>query len=764
MGLALAASVVFGISAAQTATFTVCASGCDYTSIQAAVTAASSGDTISIASGTYAESVLIDKPLTIVGVGATKPVITGLAPANYIVKVDAANSVTLDNLAIDGGGAAEGANAFASGIMVNDSGTSASPVEIKNSAVKDIWNVSAIGIFVTGTSSYVDVHDNTISSFDKHGMRFVKSSGKVHGNEIIGDNVDGTSRVQNLITLWGGSNIEIYSNILHNALTAPGMVPTWDSVAVLVTGYNADGSAIASQANVHDNEIYASDSGIVVGSFYTGGSTDGSDASEVVITANRLHDLNWGVNFEQSSASATINGNSFVSIGAVAVNSQISNPGTPPPDLVTPPLGGPGPGSGTVTIGSNWWGQITGPQPGQVASSVATVPDPWCTDGTCSTLSNNANLTALSLSSGTLSPAFSPSTTAYSASVDNGTTSITVTKTTNPGANAVVTGGSNLSVGNNTITVTVTSADEAVIKTYMVTVSRAAPVVDRCPNLGGVQVDMPMGFELVNGQCVLKPNVPVSAPAVPDKPGAVTVVVQPPTGTGTTPPPVTVTTKWDPGTFTVPVTVLVTPQVPVPVPGGTTPLPPAPVAGGFTVGSTTVQLTVTDASGTRVTSFQAPIVIHVSASQAGDVPAYSQDGVIWVIIPRLSSPELPAGQQDGYYRNSDGSIDIYTRHATLFGLLKDTQVPTAPKLKIRVEKTGLRLSWSNTHDNIKIAGYVVSRNGHGYKASRQPHDVVLPLKAGTYTVRARDASGNVSKPSAAVKVVRRGNSFAVAKD
>jgi hypothetical protein len=39
------------------------------------------------------------------------------------------------------------------------------------------------------------------------------------------------------------------------------------------------------------------------------------------------------------------------------------------------------------------------------------------------------------------------------------------------------------------------------------------------------------------------------------------------------------------------------------------------------------------------------------------VPAYF-DGTSWQPIPQLSSPSLPAGQQDGYFVNADGSIDV----------------------------------------------------------------------------------------------------------
>jgi Cadherin-like beta sandwich domain len=85
-----------------------------------------------------------------------------------------------------------------------------------------------------------------------------------------------------------------------------------------------------------------------------------------------------------------------------------------------------------------------------------------------------ADLTGLSLATGTLSPAFDPATTAYSTSVDNATTSDTATATTNVGAHAVVTGGSSLAVGSNTITITVTTDDGATTKTYTVDVVRAA--------------------------------------------------------------------------------------------------------------------------------------------------------------------------------------------------------------------------------------------------------------------------------------------------
>ncbi|QNN43776.1 MBG domain-containing protein [Pedobacter roseus] len=108
------------------------------------------------------------------------------------------------------------------------------------------------------------------------------------------------------------------------------------------------------------------------------------------------------------------------------------------------------------------------------------------TGNVISASSNDATLSALSISAGTLTPAFSSSGITYSASVTNGTSSINITPTRNQ-ANATIkingttaTSGSpfsvNLSVGNNAITVLVTAQDGTTTKTYTINVGRALPV------------------------------------------------------------------------------------------------------------------------------------------------------------------------------------------------------------------------------------------------------------------------------------------------
>lgn len=103
--------------------------------------------------------------------------------------------------------------------------------------------------------------------------------------------------------------------------------------------------------------------------------------------------------------------------------------------------------------------------------------------------SSNANLSALSVSAGPLSPSFAAATTAYTASVANGVTTSTVTATkadagatlqyqVNAGTWTALTSGTSsasfaLNVGANTVNVKVTAAN-GTVKTYTATVTRAS--------------------------------------------------------------------------------------------------------------------------------------------------------------------------------------------------------------------------------------------------------------------------------------------------
>ena len=108
--------------------------------------------------------------------------------------------------------------------------------------------------------------------------------------------------------------------------------------------------------------------------------------------------------------------------------------------------------------------------------------------------SANANLSSLSISNGTLSPAFSAGALNYTANVNNGLASMTITPTAaDPGATITVNGvavtsGSMsqslpLVVGANAINVVVTASDNVSTKTYTLTVTRAPSTNDNLSSL-----------------------------------------------------------------------------------------------------------------------------------------------------------------------------------------------------------------------------------------------------------------------------------------
>lgn len=101
------------------------------------------------------------------------------------------------------------------------------------------------------------------------------------------------------------------------------------------------------------------------------------------------------------------------------------------------------------------------------------------------TASSDATLKSLSVSPGSLSPAFSSSRTSYTVSVANSVTSIAVSAAVNhSAAKYSVSGNTKLSVGKNTVTVKVT-AENGATKSYVITVTRAAaetPPIDEPDN------------------------------------------------------------------------------------------------------------------------------------------------------------------------------------------------------------------------------------------------------------------------------------------
>jgi hypothetical protein len=100
-----AAAALWGGGSAQAATLCVGPHTACFAQIQPAVNAAGDGDTITVAAGTYAGGITIDKSVRIQGAGATRTVISGGGPVITIGRASEpdAMTVSIDGVTITGG-------------------------------------------------------------------------------------------------------------------------------------------------------------------------------------------------------------------------------------------------------------------------------------------------------------------------------------------------------------------------------------------------------------------------------------------------------------------------------------------------------------------------------------------------------------------------------------------------------------------------------------------------------------------------------------
>jgi hypothetical protein len=239
----------------------------------------------------------------------------------------------------------------------------------------------------------------------------------------------------------------------------------------------------------------------------------------------------------------------------------------------------------------------------------------------------------------------------------------------------------------------------------------------------------------------------VSAEGKPANCGSVAAPVSatPTGGTGgTTPAPAAAVVSWTAGTFDQPVTVSFQRPVQSTVPQVTL------GAGTF------VQLNITDASGAAITQFTGALAIDFPSQLGSFAPLYSEDGTTWRTVPQLDTPDLPAGQPDGYYRHADGSITVFTRHASVWALVKP------PTTVGGVHATALadgnvRVSWHAATAGLGIKGYQVFRDNHLVATVRTTRTTVglHGLHVATFKVRAIDQAGTLGRLSAIARVRAR---------
>ncbi|MCZ7568788.1 MAG: hypothetical protein M5U01_09395 [Ardenticatenaceae bacterium] len=200
-------------------THTVCASGCDYTGVTAAVTAAGAGDLIVIGPGTYAtESVSIGQNLALVGVG--NPSLTGGDANGYVIRVTA-GTVWLQNFTID----ADASTTNQNHAVQPTGGTLILRGMDLSGGATDGFDAGA-GLIVSGAGTTVSVYDSTLTSKDSATGALQMSAGtvRVWGSSLLNDTGGPTVAGQPAIVT--GGTLTIYGSLLRGGTDNLGAADT----------------------------------------------------------------------------------------------------------------------------------------------------------------------------------------------------------------------------------------------------------------------------------------------------------------------------------------------------------------------------------------------------------------------------------------------------------------------------------------------------------------------------------------------------------
>jgi len=240
-----------------------------YSTIQAAINAASPGDTVFVCPGTYAEQVTIRTPgVTLEGSGIDQTVVkpttlTDAAPSlfsgqplAYIILVDGISGVTIKNLTVDGSGA--DASAFCDprgfiGIFYRASSGTITGVKV-TSIKEPLGCQNHLGIFVQSgygphLKSDVTITDSTVEDYGKNGITCNEAGTRciVAGNTVTG--IGPTDVIgQNGIQLGFGAHGRVLGNTVSGNVYTPEPV-TACGILIFRAGGTVSGNTFASGDN-----------------------------------------------------------------------------------------------------------------------------------------------------------------------------------------------------------------------------------------------------------------------------------------------------------------------------------------------------------------------------------------------------------------------------------------------------------------------------------------------------------------------------------
>jgi uncharacterized repeat protein (TIGR01451 family) len=310
-----------------------------FTSIQAAVTASTAGDTIRVGPGTFAEGVNINKQLTVLGnqtgldaqtgrIGAAETIVTGAGNNGVTPFQITANDVVLDGFTIEG---ATNVNQFGFGILI---GAGTNGTEISNNIIQS--NIAGISLANNSATNQTVIEQNLIRNNNQ--------AGPVNGTGIYTDQFNAGGPLLNVLidnnTFTGNSNVAV---LIGPTTAASSATDITISRNVISTSGNAILLFNTLDSTITQNEISASTGSQVV----IGGGNNGIDITQNIISGGsgrgiRIGDLGGG----SANQNVTINRNSIT--GNATAGLEIDSGGY---------IGA----ANSLNAEFNWWGSATGP-------------------------------------------------------------------------------------------------------------------------------------------------------------------------------------------------------------------------------------------------------------------------------------------------------------------------------------------------------------------------------------------------------------------
>jgi len=345
---------------------TVGATGADFTTIQAAINAATAGDTISVAAGTYTENVNVNKSVTLTGASSATVTVTAASQTDSVFTV-AANNVQISGFTAKH--TIMTGNEGYAGIKFNSGVTGCSIHD-------NILTNNQYGILLIEPENSTTPGNNTFTNNDA-------SSNGVSGIEM--QHSYGNTFTNNIASSNGSYGFKLDS-ARNNTFTG-------NTANLNQRGfYLTTGSGIGSNSNTFTNNtansntkhgihlIGISNSNTLTGNTFSGNTTTGiklqGEVSSLALSSNTITNSLTGINVSSESNPTFPNVATWT-----MTNNKISGNTT----------GVSNSGTGSLGAAQNWWGNIEGPKIasnpyGILGDSIVgtVIYASWCTVEDCS--------------------------------------------------------------------------------------------------------------------------------------------------------------------------------------------------------------------------------------------------------------------------------------------------------------------------------------------------------------------------------------------